>query len=215
LKETCVSGDCVHGYGISIGNDRVNGRHQYEGRFLNGRYHGIGIIKNASGTLAANFETGKQVGIWLLQNNGLVALHNARQSLKTTEEFGFTLPEVQKHQSISFERYTPCTCMGRATHVVMEEYQQPVDLTDEFKNFKGTTYRTETRRMEYPGLKNNCDHVIYIKAIENHGGFYFDRSMAVLPGQTVMKRPFNLNYADAKDEIQYLGQFELQVAAQK
>ena len=98
--------------------------------------------------------------------------------------------------------------MGRATHVVQEEYQQPYDLTDELKNFKGTAYRTETRRVEYPGLRNNCKGNIYIKAISNHGGFYFDRSIVVLPGQTIMKRPFNKMYGNVKEEIQYLGQYE-------
>jgi hypothetical protein len=207
--EACISGDCNNGYGISIANNRVNDRHQYEGRFLNGRHHGVGIIKTLTGIMVGNFEKGKLVGAYILQNNALMELHNIKGFQKPEDEFGFSLADVQKHQAISFQKFTPCTCLGRATHVAIEEYQEPYDLTDEFKNFKGTAYRTQTRRVEYPGLKNNCKGPVYIKAISNHGGFYFDKSMVVLPGQTIRKLPFNINYANAKEDIQYLGQFEL------
>ncbi|MEO6541269.1 MAG: hypothetical protein ABIN74_09775 [Ferruginibacter sp.] len=208
IKETCISGDCNNGYGISITNERVSGRHQYEGRFVNAKHHGVGIIKTINGVRAGNYENGKEASAYILQNNGLMELHNIKGFQKTTEEFGFSLADVQKHQAYSFEKLSACTCMSRATHIALEEYQQPFDLTDEFKNFKGTGYRTETRRMEYPGLRNNCRNIIYIRAISNRGGFYFDRSIVVLPGQTIMKLPFNITYANGKEEIQYLGQYQ-------
>ncbi|MEO6252595.1 MAG: hypothetical protein ABIO79_04785 [Ferruginibacter sp.] len=208
IKEICISGDCSNGYGISITNDRTYGRYQYEGGFVNAQHHGVGIIKTVNGMKVGHFENGKETGAYLLENNGLMELHNVKGFQKPTEEFGFSLADVQKHQAKSFEKFTACNCTGRATHIVQEEYQQPVDLTDEFKKFKGTSERTETRRVEYPGLKNNCRNPIYIKAISNHGGYYFDRSIVVLPGQTIRKLAFNMTYANIKEDIQYLGQYE-------
>ena len=210
IKETCISGDCISGYGISISNDgAVAGRYQYEGGFLKARHHAAGIIKNLNGyTRVGNYDNGKEVGAYILENNGLMELHHVKSSQKVTEEFGFALADVQKHQANSFEKFTACNCLGRATHIVEEEYQQPYDLTDEFKNYKGTGYRTEIRRVEYPGLRNNCKNIVYIKAITNHGGYYFDKSLVVLPGSTIRKRPFNLIYTDTKEDVQYLGQYE-------
>jgi len=138
----------------------------------------------------------------------LMQLHHAKSSKKAAEETGFSLADVQKHQANSFEKFIPCNCLGRATHIVVEEYQQPYEMTDLFNNNKGTNYKTETRRVEYPGLKNNCKNTVYIKAISNHAGFYFDRSIVVLPGQTIRKLPFNITYTDIKEDIQYLGQYQ-------
>ena len=209
IKETCISGDCTNGYGISILNDGDAGRYQYEGGFLKAKHHGVGIVKSVNGFLrVGNYDNGKEVGAYLLNNNGLMQLHNAKGFKKVTDEFGFALTDVQKHQANSFEKFTACNCLGRATHIVEEEYQQPYELTDEFKNFKGTGYRTEIRRVEYPGLRNNCKNTVYIKAIANIGGYYFDRSLVVLPGYTIRKRPFNVTYANIKDDVQYLGQYE-------
>lgn len=210
LKETCISGDCTNGYGISISNDgAVAGRYQYEGSFLKAKHHTVGIIKTVNGlTRVGNFDNGKEVGAYILENNGLMELHNAKGFKKVEQEFGFALAVVQKHLANSFEKFTPCNCLGRATHIVVEEYQQPFELTDELKNYRGTGYRTETRRVEYPGLRNNCKNKIYIKAIANHGGYYFDKSLVVLPGSTIRKLPFNVTYTDNKEDIQYLGQYE-------
>lgn len=210
IKETCISGDCTNGYGISISNDlAVAGRYQYEGGFLNAKHNGFGIVKSVNGsTRVGNYDNGKEVGAYILENNGLMELHNAKGFQKDTEEFGFALAIVQKHLENSFEKFTACNCLGRATHVEVEEYQQPYDITDQLKNNRGTGYRTETRRVEYPGLRNNCKNIIYIKAIANHGGYYFDKSLVVLPGNTIRKRPFNLTYTDNKEDVQYLGQYE-------
>ncbi len=211
IKETCITGDCTNGYGISISNDgAVAGRYQYEGGFLKAKHHGVGILKTVNGnTRVGNYDNGKEVGAYLLNNNGLMQLHNAKGFKKVTDEFGFALTDVQKHQANSFEKFTACNCLGRTTHIVEEEYQQPYELTDEFKNFKGTGYRTETRRVEYPGLRNNCKNTVYIKAIANEGGYYFDRSLVVLPGSTIRKLPFNITYVDNKEDVQYLGQYEV------
>ena len=210
IKETCITGDCTNGYGISILNDgAVAGRYQYEGGFLKTKHHGVGIVKNLNGFVrVGNYDNGKEVSAYLLNNNGLMQLHNAKGFKKVTDEFGFALADVQKHLANSFEKFSACNCLGRATHIVEEEYQQPVDLTDEFKNFKGTVYRTETRRVEYPGLRNNCKNTVYIKAIANIGGYYFDRSLVVLPGYTIRKLPFNVTYILNKEDVQYLGQYE-------
>ena len=210
IKETCISGDCNNGYGISISNDKsFAGRYQYEGLFLNAKHNGAGIIKTVNGlTRVANFDNGKEAGGYILENNGLMQLHNTKGFQKITEEFGFTLAVVQKHLANSFEKFTPCNCLVRATHIEVEEYQLPYEITDEFKNYKGTKYKTETRSVEYPGLRNNCNHTIYIKAILNKGGYYFDRSLVVLPGYTIMKRPFNLTYTNTKEDVQYLGQYK-------
>ena len=210
IKETCISGDCTNGYGISISNDgAVAGRYQYEGSFLKAKHHAAGIVKTVHGLIrVGNYDNGKEVGAYILENNGLMQLHHAKYFQKVEQEFGFTLADIQKHQANSFEKFTACNCLGRATHIVEEEYQQPYDLTDEFKNYKGTGYRTEIRRVEYPGLRNNCKNIVYIKAIANHGGYYFDKSLVVLPGYTIRKRPFNLTYTDIKEDVQYLGQYE-------
>ncbi len=210
IKETCISGDCTNGYGISISNDdAVTGRYQYEGGFLNAKHHAVGIIKTVNGLIrVGNYDNGKEVGAYILDNNGLMQLHHQKGFKSAAMEFGFALADVKKHQANSFEKFTACNCLGRATHIVEEEYQQPYDLTDEFKNFKGTGYRTEIRRVEYPGLRNNCKNIVYIKAIANHGGYYFDKSLVVLPGSTIRKRPFNLTYTDIKEDVQYLGQYE-------
>lgn len=212
IKETCITGDCAIGYGISISNEgAVAGRYQYEGGFLNSKRHGIGIIKTETGlTRVGHFEQGKEVGAYLLYNNGLMELHNASGSLikKVRTEFGFTLADVQKHQAYSFEKFAACNCFGRATHIEETEYQQPYDVIDEFKNNKGTNYKTVTRRVEYPGLKNNCPNTVFVKAIAFEGGYYYDKSVAVLPGATILKRPFNANYNPGKEGVQYLGQFE-------
>ncbi len=210
INETCISGDCTNGYGISISNDHgIAGRYQYEGQFLNAKHQGVGIVKTITGyTRVGNFDNGKEVGAYILENNGMMQLHNEKSFKNATEEFGFALAVVQKHLANSFEKFTPCNCLVRATHIEVEEYQIPYDITDEFKNYKGTKYKTETRSTEYPGLKNNCKNVIYIKAISNHGGYYFDRSLVVLPGYTIMKRPFNSTYTNNKEDVQYLGQYE-------
>lgn len=212
IKETCIYGDCTNGYGISISHvSAVAGRYQYEGRFLNATHHGIGIVKTANGsTRVGYYDHGKELGAYILKNNGLMQLRYASGSAvqKDKEEFGFALADIQKHQASSFEKFTPCKCLVRATHIEVEEYQQPYELTDQFKNFRGTGYRTETRRVEYAGLRNSCGNIIYIKAIANHRGYYFDNSLAVLPGYTIRKRPFNVTYTDIKEDIQYLGQYE-------
>jgi hypothetical protein len=212
IKETCISGDCTNGYGISISNDgAVAGRHQYEGGFLNAKHHGAGIIKTANSlTRVGHFENGKEVGAYIMYNNGLMKLQNANGSIikKVKTEFGFTLTDVQKHLAYSFEKFAACNCLGRATHIEETEYQQPYDVIDEFKNNKGTNYKTVTRRVEYPGLRNNCPNIVFVKAIAFEGGYYFDRSVAVLPGATIMKRPFNAIYNPGKEGVQYLGQYE-------
>lgn len=212
IKETCISGDCTNGYGISISNDRVvAGRYQYEGQFLNAKHHAVGIVKTVNGSARiSNYDNGKEVGAYIQEDNGLMKLQHAssKGSQKVTEEFGFALAVVQKHQANSFEKFTACNCLGRATHIVEEEYQQPYDITDEFKNYRGTKYRTATRSVEYPGLRNNCKNTIYIKAISNRGGYYFDQSLVVLSGSTIMKRPFNVTYTPHKEGVQYLGQYE-------
>ena len=212
INETCISGDCTNGYGISISNDRsFAGRYQYEGLFLNAKHNGAGIIKSVNEyTRVANFDNGKEVGGYLLENNGLMELHYAsgKNFQKVTGEPGFALAVVQNHLVNSFQKFTACNCLVRATHIVEEEYQQPYDISDEFKNYKGTKYKTATRSVEYPGLKNNCRYTIYIKAISNNGDFYFDKSFVVLPGYTIMKRPFNLTYTGNKEEVQYLGQYK-------
>jgi hypothetical protein len=212
IKETCISGDCINGYGISISNDRGSaGRYQYEGWFLKTKHHGVGIVRSVHvPARVGNFDNGKEIGAYLLENNGLMELHHARGkgSKKVTEELGFALAVVQKHQANSFEKFTACDCLGRATHIVEEEYKQPYDVIDEFKNNKGTNYKTEKQRIEYPGLRNNCRNTVYVKAISNIGGYYFDRSLVVLPGATIMKRPFNLTYIPDKKDVQYLGQYE-------
>jgi hypothetical protein len=212
INETCISGDCNNGYGISISTDRdLGGRYQYEGRFLDAKHDGYGTIKTEKGYIRViYYNNGKEAGAYLLANNGLMELHNAdgTGSKKERKEFGFALEVVQKHLSYSFEKFTACTCLGRGTHIVVEEYQQPYDLTDQLKNNRGTGYRTETRRVEYPGLKNNCKGPVYVKAISNEGGYYFDRSVVVLPGSTIKKRPFNASYTNTKEEVEYLGQYE-------
>ncbi|MEO7306885.1 MAG: hypothetical protein ABIR78_00440 [Ferruginibacter sp.] len=210
IKETCISGDCNNGYGISISNEGVLGRYQYEGGFINAKHHGVGIIKTLTGLRVGNYDNEKEAGAYILDNNGLMELHHvtARGSKKITEEFGFELAIVQDHQAKAFEKFTPCNCLVRATHIVVEEYQQPYDITDLFHNNNGSNYKTETRRVEYPGLKNNCTNKIYIRAISNHADHYFDRSLVVLPGQTIRKLPFNITYANIKEDIQYLGQYQ-------
>ncbi len=210
IKETCILGDCSNGYGVSIANDRaVGGRYQYEGGFLNAKHHGVGIARNAIGyTRVCNYDNGKETGAYLLDNNGLIELHNVKGFQKATKEFGFALTVVEKHQANSFEKFAPCKCLTRATHIEVEEYQQPIELTDEFKNYKGTGYRTETRRVEYPGLRNTCKNTVYVKAIASEGGYYYDRSLVVLPGNSIMKRPFNSTYTPGKEDLQYLGQYE-------
>jgi len=213
IKETCISGDCTNGYGISISNeDAATGRYQYEGGFLNTKHHGVGIIKTANGLVrVGHFENGKDVGAYILNNNGLMELHhaNGRVIKKVRAEFGFELAVVQKHQAYNFENLSACNCLGRAIHIVETAYQQPYDIIDEFKNNKGTNYKTVTQHVEYPGLRNNCPKTVYVKAISFEGGFYFDRSLAVLPGATIMKRPFNAIYNPGKEGVQYLGQYEL------
>ncbi len=212
IKETCITGDCANGYGISISNEgAVTGRYQYEGGFLNSKHQGVGISRTANGlTRVCHFEQGKEVGAYLLYNNGLMELHNASSSVvrKLKTESGFSLADIQKHQAYSFEKFIACNCLGRATHIEETEYQQPYDVIDEFKNNKGTNYKTVTRRVEYPGLKNNCPNTVFVKAIALEGGFYFDRSVAVLPGATILKRPFNANYNPGKEGVQYLGQYQ-------
>lgn len=212
IKETCISGDCANGYGISISNEgAVTGRYQYEGSFLNSKHQGVGIMKTANGqTRVGHFENGKEVGAYIINKNGLMELHNASGSLikKLKTEFGFSLADVQKHQAYSFEKFAACNCFGRATHIEETEYQQPYDVIDEFKNNKGTNYKTVTRRVEYPGLKNNCPDTVFVKAIAFEGGYYYDKSVAVLPGATILKRPFNANYNPGKEGVQYLGQYQ-------
>jgi len=212
IKETCISGDCTNGYGISIFNDRVSaGIYQYEGWFLNTKHHGAGIVKSVNtAARVCNFDHGKETGAYLLENNGLMVLHNANGKVvkKVRAEFGFDLAVVQKHQANSFENFIPCNCLSRATHIVEAEYQQPYDVIDEFKNNKGTNYKTETQRVEYPGLRNNCLNTVFVKAISYEGGYFFDRSVAILPGATIMKRPFNTTYNPGKEGVQYLGQYE-------
>lgn len=217
MSETCLSGDCNNGYGIAIYYNNGSTRYQYEGSFNNGLKNGIGAISITTGLYeVANYQNDEKVGGYLQVNDGLVWLRNAngRNFVSSSDEFGFTLQEVIKHQEYSFEKFSKCNCLSSTDYYETKSYTEEYTPKDRLGNDLSTETRTKYGQEKHIGLKNICDKTIYIKAISKddfseNGAVYHDKSIAILPGYTFPEEEMHFSsiYNNNEIGVQYLGQY--------
>jgi hypothetical protein len=223
--QICIYGNCENGYGVSVGKaKRYASTVQYEGYFLDGKHHGIGVVTGIGvGPTADEYKSGEQVGI-RMSREGSVILISSNQTFPVgfpvgtqQQSHGLALGDVLKHQQRNMSQMVRSDCFAPArrdtSRYVTEKV--PIERFDRLGNAMTTGYvsRQVLQESSVPGLKNVCNLPVYVPLILQGDGHppgvekFFDESMWVLPGQTIAEAPFVAKYDPSSNTKQYMGQF--------
>ncbi len=205
INFTCVSGDCVNGYGIGISNNGgYEVRYQIEGYFKNGKLNGPATYKNANGAYyAALYDNGEKGATLAKNDDGLVRLSGAEN---------LSLAAIKRYQTLAFAKFKPCDCLIKTVAERRFTYGVKKEIVDERGNVD-IRYDPEEGSTEVDAWQNKCNTTVFLKGLHNNYSWsrdkteYSDISTSVAPDQFIEYVDISPAFNNTFGHRQYLGQY--------